>query len=155
MRQSQPSAAALQRYNALFVPDRGEAGSAWHGLVAWVQATLLWDSRQQPALAGLRSVGTRSYRIIYSAPTADVELWVVPQATTCSIEGDCVLNTHPASQDGPLVQLHSINDNAVVLETTATKGGRFQFAQVPAGVYDLWITPDTGQSVVLERLALP
>ena len=68
IRRSQPSAEALERYQTLF-DERQQAVSPWRDLVSWVAAALRWDSRQQPALAGVRRAGTRSYRIIYeSAP---------------------------------------------------------------------------------------
>ena len=153
-RRSQPSEAALDRYTALF--DQGQHGtSALNAIAGWVRAILRWDSRQVPALAGVRSAGTRSYRIIYSTPAADVELWVVPQASFCSLEGDCILGNTKRGESGPLVQLYSLEDDSIVLETEATGDGRFRFARVPAGNYDLWITDAVGPSVVLEKITLP
>jgi hypothetical protein len=151
---SQPSPQTLDRYAALFMQGQPQPGRISH-MMSWLRATLLWDSRQQPALAGVRGVGAPSYRVIYSAATADVELWVVPQANFCSVEGDCILSGVNRDAAQLLVQLTARDSSDHQLEAATERGGRFHFAQVPNGVYDLWITPTSGESFVIERLALP
>ena len=84
---SQPSPAALASYARLFDQVQ-QQGSRLSQLWQTIVAALAWDSRQQPALQGVRSGGATAYRLLYTTPQAEVELWVEADGRSRRLEGE-------------------------------------------------------------------
>ncbi|OUC06067.1 hypothetical protein RY27_23315, partial [Litorilinea aerophila] len=74
-RRSQPSPTALRRYQQLFqqVQTGGQSAPSWW---QWLRARLAWDSRQQPALAGVRGAAGGRHRPLHTTPPVGVEPFV-------------------------------------------------------------------------------
>ncbi|RIK39510.1 MAG: hypothetical protein DCC55_17890 [Chloroflexi bacterium] len=152
VQRSQPSPAALARYQQLFALHAPQP-SRMDRLMTWVRANLVWDSRRTLALQGIRSAARPSYRLIYTTTTSDVELLVTPYPTTFGIEGEFLVAGNALSARA-LIQLQSENKSNTVLETEATAGGRFRLDHVAPGLYTLWITPEQGAALEIRGLEL-
>ncbi len=151
---SQPAADAVQRYYTLF--DHVQQQS--HGLKAlWrdLMAALVWDSRQQPTLQGVRSVAATEYRLLYSAGPLELELMVELEGAHRHIEGDLIAAAEETVTPA-LVELMSLSqdDGAPSLFETETANGRFRFQNVAPGRYRLTATTLPGQVVVVEPLEI-
>lgn len=151
-RHSQPSPAALARYQQLFTPTTPQP-SHLARMMAWVQAQLVWDGRRTPVLQGVRSASRPSYRLIYATTTSDVELLVTPYPTTFGIEGEFLV-AGAARSARALVQLQPESEADISHETEATAGGRFRLDHVAPGLYTLWITPEQGTALEIRGLEL-
>lgn len=151
-RRSQPSAAALARYQQLFTSMTPQP-SYLDRLVTWVQAQLVWDGRRQLAVQGARSAARPSYRLIYASTTSDVELLVTPYPTTFGIEGEFLVAGNTLSTRA-LIQLEPQSQSDITHETETTNGGRFRLDHVAPGRYTLWITPEQGSALEIRGLEL-
>lgn len=149
-RRSMPSPAALARYADLFTAVARQP-SPLQQIWQRVRATLTWDSRQQLALQGVRSDAPANYRLLYSAPPADVELLVAPGPHTRQIEGEVVAEAQAAAP--ALVQLIAVAGGAQH-EAETDDYGRFSLDDVAPGVYAMTVTLAGGQSFDVDDLEL-
>ncbi len=158
-RHSQPTAAALQRYNQLFTQVQ-QPPSALSRVVQQLRATLTWDSRQQPALQGVRNVAATHYRQLYATARAEIELLVMartPQRR--ELEGDIITLTGQEQVTPALLQLQvlyqdQINNEQASYEVMSDAEGRFRIADVLPGHYQLLITPIQGALLELDDLEI-
>lgn len=150
-RRSQPSAAALARYQQLFTPT--PQPSYLDRLITWVQAQLVWDGRRQFAVQGARGGARPSYRLIYASTTSDVELLITPYPTTFGIEGEFLVAGNTLSTRA-LIQLEPQGESDITHEVETTNGGRFRLDHVAPGRYTLWITPEQGSALQIQGLEL-
>ncbi len=134
----------LQRYAQLFEHVQ-QKPSPLARLAAHVMS-LAQDSRQRMGLQGLRSGGNQSYRLLYSASAADVELLVKPQGAVCSIEGEVLPLDEDQWRAPVLVELSAATPGAEALDLSAESNaqGYFHLSSVTLGYYDLVITPSEG-----------
>ena len=130
-------AAWVQRAVAAWQAPMGErvAGAA-EALRRRVLAWLSFDSWAQPPLAmGLRSTGSATRQLVFSAEGRDVDLRIAPAGAAFALNGQVlgpdesgtVLLTPEASADDPATTRHGALDAL----------GEFRFAEVPAGRYQL------------------
>lgn len=149
-RRSLPSAAALARYADLFAAVARQP-SPLQQIWQRMRAALTWDSRQQLALQGVRSDAPANYRLLYSAPPADVELLVAPGPHTRQIEGEVLAEEQSAAP--ALIQLVAVAGGAQ--HEAETDGyGRFSLDDVVPGVYAMTVTLAGGQSFGVDDLEL-
>src|SRR5262249_23117368 len=85
--QSQPSPAAYARYAQLF-SQAPPPPSPFKQVIQWANALLAWDSRQQPALQGVRSPVRTGYRLLYNTQYTEIDLMVTPHAALFNLEGE-------------------------------------------------------------------
>lgn len=152
---AQRSAVSLgqqRRYYALFDQIEQTPGLSPAKLWQRLVASLVWDGRQQPGLAGVRG-GAASFRLLYATAVAEVELLVESGAAGQRLEGE-ILDL--ADGDLSLPALVQLLDKAGVaqFETTTDDRGRFRLDAVPVQSHDLLITPARGPQIVLNRLDL-
>lgn len=153
---SQPTVQQLERYRQLGEQIQRQP-SSWEQLVSrFQQMTLILDNRQRVGMQGLRSGSLQSYRLLYSANAADVELLVEAQGPVRRIEGE-ILPLQPTVLRTPvLLELMALpNDNLQAdLVVESTLQGRFQFENVPLGYYNLTITPIEGPNLQIEEIEI-
>ena len=150
---SQPTPLQLERYQQLGDQIQRQP-SSWERLVSHAQQmTLTLDNRQRTGVAGYRSGGQQSYRLLYSANSADVELLVETQGQLRRIEGE-VLALQPALRTPVLLELSALQRESApaALVAESTVQGRFQFDNVPLGYYNLTITPIEGPYLQIEGI---
>jgi hypothetical protein len=150
-RRSEPTPTGLARYAQLFDQvQRSPAGL--QGLLQRVRAHLQWDSRQQPALQGVRSAARSEHRLLYTTPMVDVEILVTRSATQFDLDGELVPQDAEAWTGPTLIQLQAQAAPVALYETEVTADGRFRFVQVPPNHYTMLITPDHGALLEIEGL---
>ncbi|GIV79857.1 MAG: hypothetical protein KatS3mg050_4251 [Litorilinea sp.] len=149
-RRSQPSPTALRRYQQLFqqVQTGGQSAPSWW---QWLRARLAWDSRQQPALAGVRGAAGGSYRLLYTTPRVEVELLVTPTGARRQIDGDILAEPGPDPITPALIELVDASD-LPALAVESDQEGRFRLVEVPTGRYRLTITPPAGAPIQIDEL---
>jgi hypothetical protein len=167
-RLSEPGQEELNRYYEFFQEVQTEKASSWFSeMLESIKLALQSDSRQQMATLGLRQSSTVSYRLLYSASQADVELLVEPLGRTRRVEGD-ILPLDPGTIVAPiLVQLQPqtgtlfstlIADSSGVGKqeyiVASDQVGRFQIEGVMPGIYDLLLTPVKGPLMTIEGLEI-
>jgi len=137
-RLSQPSSMAIEQYRTLFAFVQKQP-SPIQRAVQQIRAVLTWDSRQQPALQGVRSGGANAYRQLYTAGEVEIELMIEQVGRLHRIEGD-LIDGRPEGNAAPaLVEL--VDQYGVVrygVESSAS--GLFRLEHVAAGVYRATIT---------------
>ncbi len=151
---SQPTAAALERYGQLFNQVQ-QPPSTLTRVIQKIRATLAWDSRQQPALQGLRSAAVTQYRQLYTTERAEIELLVIartPQRR--ELEGDIITLAGQEPVTPALLQLQTLDAASTTYEALSDAQGRFHLADVPPGNYQLLITPIQGALLELANLEL-
>lgn len=152
--QSTPSAQTLTRYYSLFVQVQKQP-SVLTRVMQRLRAQLSWDSRQQPALQGVRTVAVSQYRQLYAVDQIEVELLVASQQRHLfTIEGD--LLTQPGQTNvAPLfVQLQGVDEQQPTYEVESDAEGRFHLANIAAGHYQLVITPREGALIEITDLEI-
>jgi hypothetical protein len=148
---SQPSPAALGRYAALF--DRvTQQPSDWSGWLQRLVGHLTWDSRQQPALQGVRTAARSDYRLLYAAGVLELELLISGQEPRFTVEGE--LLAPQAALLPALVQLQGMTTPDALYEQTTADTGRFRLDGVTGGRYRLWIALADGTVVEFADLDL-
>ena len=148
-RHSKPSTDALSCYEQLFTQIQQQAPSSW-----WqrLQVQLVWDSRRQPALQGVRTASAAGYRLLYSSGLGEIELHIAPDAHGRRIEGDIMAETNAEDLMPALLQLQNASTEIIMCEAESDTQGRFRLPPVPIGRYHLQITPRTGDSIVINEL---
>lgn len=176
-RRSQPSPEQRTQYYQFFQQVQSRRPDGWTSrLIQQVRMTLALDSRQRPAMQGVRSGAVQSYRLLYSADPADVELLVEPQAQGRRVEGDLlpldvVRLAMPAlielwmTDSTPFAMPAAVTSNAST-SPAHTSGsmaqqavesdslGRFHLEDVAPGRYDLYITPAAGPLLQIQGVAI-
>lgn len=122
-------ASLLERSRALFrerfpAPQR----SSW-------LPQLIFDSRQQVAMAGVRGAGSASFQLIYRTDAFDIELWQDPLENEQWYVIGQVLSQQSDAEIVPVsVVLKSADNFAMTLTPNASE---FHLPMVPAGTYQL------------------
>jgi hypothetical protein len=156
-RASEPSSAAHERYYALYTQIRQQPsrlGAAWRS----IKATLAWDSRQQPALLGVRNgAGSPAYRLLYATQQAEIELLIEPEGRVFRAQGEIIggddLNASDTRLAPALIQWTDANGD-VCYETESDTSGLFSLRNVAPGVYRLTIVPATSDIIEIEALEI-
>jgi hypothetical protein len=150
---STPSPAALNRYFGFF--DQVEqALSLAQRLSAFVTAQLQWDGRRQPAWQGVRNTQVASYRLLYGAKQAEIELLVAPREGRFQIEGEVVPLTEPTTLLPARCELQDADSTETIETAECQASGRFHLSNVPTGRYRLCFVPTNGPTIVIDELEL-
>jgi hypothetical protein len=162
---SQPSAAAQERYLALFAAAQNAATSPVAALTTWIagfadaiKAALLWNGRARLAGQGIRNAAASSYRMLYSTPQAEIELLIEAVGGHFQVEGELL----PAQAEGPLlpvlVELYQHSGTAgahtPIFIGESDGEGRFHIPPMPAGAYALVLVPPAGETMLIDALEL-
>lgn len=158
---SEPSAAALAAYEAIFQEhgpsQRGALARAWN----WVAATLVSDSRAQPLPEATRSVRADSYRLLFDSPQADIELFFEGEGQARRVQGDVIpidtvqdAELDEGDMGDTLIQLQNSRTLDVLFETYTDQEGRFQFDAVPLGEYKLLVTGPAENLLEISELSI-
>ena len=150
--QSLPTQQALARYEKLFVhlpqpPNKLET------IVQRLYAQLVWDSRKQLSLQGVRNAALRNFRLVHTTEWVEVDVVLTPEQTNFNLEGELI----PVHEDElilpALLQLQ-LPEQDKFYETETTEQGRFSFEGIVAGSYVLLITPTVGKRLEIEGLKI-
>jgi hypothetical protein len=103
-----------------------------------VIASLIYDSFDQPLLAGVRSVGAPPRQMLYRAGDVDVDVKIESMHSydRISLAGQ-VLSSAPKFYHNTPVKL--VCHGLVRYETTTNVVGEFSFDEVPKDTYHLWV----------------
>jgi hypothetical protein len=154
-RRSKPSQSQLDRYVQLYEHARRRSTER-PGWIQLLQMALALDSRQRPALSGVRSGGARNYRLLYSADAADVELFVEPAGDIRRVAGEVLPLDEDQLLTPVLVELISAGRQEADSLWTAesSQQGRFQLDGITLGHYDLVITPYSGPFLQIKGIEI-
>lgn len=122
--------------------------------VQWIKAQLQWDSRQQPALQGVRGASSPTYRLLYSSDVADVELLVEARNGSRWIEGEIIPLVDGTLQFPALLQFSNQPDNQLVYEVESDHNGRFRVESLQPGSYSFSLLPRQGSQLQIDTLGL-
>jgi hypothetical protein len=157
MRASQPSAAALDRYYAAqahIQQQPSRLATVWRSITA----ILAWDSRQQPALQGVRSgAGSAAYRLLYATEQAEVELLIEPEGRAFRTQGEIIANGELQAADTPLTPalIQWIDPKGDVrYETESDASGLFSLRNIAPGTYRLSIVSAASDIIEIEALEI-
>jgi anti-sigma factor RsiW len=138
----EPSADAMDRYKAIFRP---QPARGWLESARRVLADLVFDSRQQPALAGLRG-GATAVQLAFECELAEIEMELEADADEgrWHVTGQAT----PFGDSGDEIRIGWATPGAAAptLEATADEHGAFS-AILGAGEYDMFV--QVGDTVVL------
>jgi hypothetical protein len=133
----EPTAAAMQTYQGCFRAVAAANPSPIERVVQWIQAQLVWDSRAEPLLQGMRSGFADGYRLRYTAGYADIELAIEQEGQLRHLVGEIYASFSQddlfAEREPALIALE--HHGQVVAETTTDLDGRFSFPNLPAADY--------------------
>lgn len=153
-RLSAPGIHVLARYRQLFAQVPQQPGVLTR-LANRLRAQLTWDSRQQPALQGLRNAGTPHYRQLYATEGAEIELMIANRFShQRTLEGDIITLAGAEPLVPALVQLTQATEQARTYEAQSDEQGRFQVEHVEPGHYQLLITPTHGTLLEINDLEI-
>lgn len=150
---SNPSVAALTRYFQ-FYDQVEQALSLGQRFTAFITAHLQWDGRRQPAWQGVRNSQVASYRLLYGAKQAEIELLVAPREGRFHIDGEVVPLTEPTTLLPARCELQDMVSAETVNMTECQASGRFHLSNVPTGRYRLCFVPTSGPTIVIDELEL-
>jgi hypothetical protein len=151
-RASQPSLVALDHYYELFTQVRPVAA---RGLALWrrLTALLAWDSRQQPALQGVRSVGaSNAFRLLYATEQAEVEILVEPEGHLFRTQGE-IVTLDDLAMTPALIQWFDAG-GTVRYETESDPSGLFSLRNIVPGTYRLSIVSAASDIIEIEALEI-
>lgn len=139
---AEPSADALERYKAIFRP---QARPGWLDSARRVLATLVFDSRQQPALAGLRG-GAAAVQLTFECELAEIEMEL--EAETGQDRWHITGQATPTGEPTREIRIGWAPRGAEVptVDAVADERGVFS-ATLQAGDYDMFVS--VGDTVVL------
>ena len=115
-------------------------------------AQLIYDSLQQPVLAGTRSEGATQRQLVYQTSDHSVELQIVPHSkSTAEVVGQVLPRGESgfASVAGILIDL--MRNEESVWSTLTNDKGEFMVSEVGMGEYDL-LAETGGRSLRIQRL---
>ena len=115
-------------------------------------ARLIYDSLQQPVLAGTRSDGVTQRQLVYQTTDHSVELQIVPHSkSTAEVVGQVLPRGESgfASVAGILIDL--MRNEESVWSTLTNDHGEFMVSEVGIGEYDLLVETG-GRSLRIPRL---
>lgn len=179
-KKSQPSPAALQSYRALFSQVQQNSTNPIGEWLKALTATVSWDSRVQGLAAGARqaiappqSAQRTEYRLLYATDTVEIEMMVLPNPTTCHIEGEIVAiadsanagnnagNNAGGNHDNQatailpaIISLHGAESEAAVAEAQSDDDGHFNLSDVRLGRYAMRIILSNGTLIQIADLEL-
>lgn len=153
--QSEPGGDALRSYYQLFTQVQTQPAVGLGRRIREIVAALTWDSRQQSALAGVRTAADNAYRLLYAADQVEVELMVEPVGAERRLEGELMpLGVEPLTP--ALLQLQPLDPPASpVLEyeiAAREQSGRFHFSNLRPGRYRLTVVTPPDQVITVDRL---
>lgn len=139
--QDEPTKAELDGYKRLFQHVNRNEQTVLQQVTEWLQAHLVWDSRHEPLLQGMRNAAQDGYRLRFVADTAIIELAIENDGRVCNIEGEIygddeddvqelLLETDPAF----ITLLHN---GEIVGEAVSDADGRFGFYDLNAQTYGM------------------
>ena len=152
-----PPVHALARARAIFSPPRTESTPSWWEQLEQVLATLIFDSRLQPALAGYRGAGS-GFHLSFESKPGMVDLEAEPiERSSASIAirpswrltGQIDAETPVSNMGVALVRRGSDRPAA---QAVADEEGIFTL-EAPPGRYDLYLRHDDS-SVMLPDIEL-
>lgn len=152
MAQSMPTPQALARYENLFVQLPQPPGKL-ETIVQRLYAHLVWDSRQQLSMQGVRNTIQRNIRLVHTTEWVEVDVMLMPQPTNFNLEGEIIpVNEYELTLPA-LLQLQTPEQDKFY-EAEATEQGRFHFEAIVAGTYMMLITPIVGKRLEIEGLKI-
>lgn len=153
--QDEPSAAELKRYKRLFKHVKQSELSTLASISQWLQAQLIWDSRDEPLLQGMRSAAQDGYRLRYQAGIATIELAVENEGRIRHIEGEIYAeaddDTDLLLDAGPAF-ITLLHHGEIIAETTSDIDGRFGFSDLQTADYGM--TLSIGDSSRIQLVAV-
>lgn len=161
-RQDEPSSVELARYKQLFkhvnvTVSSSVTESFMERVSQWIQAKLVWDSRQEPLLQGMRSGAAEGHRLRYMAGRTSIELAVENKGRLRDLEGEIYSADESSallSDTGPaLVML--LRHGELVAETASDEDGRFEFLDLMSGDYAMTFFLEDQSRIDLVALNLP
>jgi hypothetical protein len=151
-RASQPSLVALDHYYELFTQVRPVPAP---GLALWrrLTALLAWDSRQQPALQGVRSAGaSNAFRLLYATEQAEVEILVEPEGHLFRTQGE-IVTLDDLAMTPALIQWFDAG-GTIRYETESDPSGLFSLRNIVPGTYRLSIVSAASDIIEIEALEI-
>jgi hypothetical protein len=139
-----PPAVVLQAAFALFDRLAPKKTTLWQRVVA----TLAFDSRVQPALAGARDTGGASFQLLFEAEGADIDLLCERGQRGWHITGQA-LSTNPPELGWKVLA----TSEAGRIETDTDPLGEFRLHDLAPGVYELALR-DVNHEIVLPNIEL-
>ncbi len=153
-----PPADVLSRARALFASRPAPARAGLLDALRRIIAELVYDSRLQPALAGVRGVG-RSRQLSFESELADIDVEIEPltgeSPERLRVSGQIARRGGaPAAGAAPLgISLAAPGSLEALSSATADPRGMFSMNAIP-GRYDLLITVDDAV-LVLPGVTVP
>lgn len=151
-RAAEVTLAAADRYAALFShvqPLPGPITALWRRFIG----QLAWDSRQQPALQGVRSAAAATnYRLLFAGETGEVELLVEREGHLFRVQGEWV--AHTGAEQGPFLVQWFTADGVLLYEVETGADGQFALRNLAPGHYRLSIMAPSGDSTEIEALEI-
>jgi hypothetical protein len=149
-RLSQPTPAAFDRYQAMFSYVQTRPSSLQR-FAQQLRARLTWDSRTQPALQGVRNATAHTYRQLYVATGAEIELMVERMGELRRVEGDLIDIGQDDAPTSALVELLDANGEIVHM-VEADVDGLFHLENVAPGTYTIVITRPNAATIEVPAL---
>ncbi|MBI5863957.1 MAG: hypothetical protein HZB38_05535 [Planctomycetes bacterium] len=128
----------IEAARTIFRPRIAAAGESWWARASRVIAELVFDSRNQPALAGYRASASAGFQLAYETEGGDVELQFEPgtgDANRWRVIGQ--VNREESSESVDIAVL-SATDASLVRELRADDSGVFTL-DLDAGDYDFCV----------------
>jgi len=151
-RQSQPTLKSLSSYYQLF-RHLPQAPVRLANVLQTMHAVLTWDSRQQPALRGVRTATAPTYRQLYTTECAEIELVVATHSQQCDLEGEIIASCANGLVMPALIQLQPYTASAHYA-TQSDARGRFCIFKVAPGRYALVIRLLSGLAMMIDELEI-
>jgi anti-sigma factor RsiW len=152
-RRSTPAPDHLDAYRAMFANVQTQP-SPLQRLSQQIRALLTWDSRTQPALMGVRSGNLQSYRQLYVADDAEIELLVERVGELRNVKGDVIDGAPDAALPSSLLVELLDPNGEVVHVVEADAGELFHFDNVAPGLYNAVITRSNAAMIELVGLEI-
>ena len=137
-----PSPQLMARAKATFSPPPAPAPTRWWEHVEQVIATLIFDSRTQPALAGYRGRGS-GFQLSFESDVGLVDLQAEPAGAPPLADGESgwhLMGQIDVSEPGATANVALVRrgQHAPTAEVNADPAGVFSM-DAPGGRYDLYI----------------
>lgn len=144
----------LARYDALF-DQVVQPPTLLQRMASLLRGELLWDSRLQPGLQGVRAAGQpTTYRLLYATEVAEIELLVEPTGPDRRLEGDLLPLDTGGLELPALVQMVRNTDLSLVAEQEITAQGRFSLENILPAAYSLTLTPRLGPALTIPEIEI-